>query len=173
MNAKIVMFVKPNLKTIFLIFVFFVTTFLLATNYVANGYKRESNSQALIIREEKIKKADELILQNFRQWSKTSRDKELVLIWEGKDSEILWIDYQKAISIKSGFGFQRDYDDAWSLTARTKGGRFFVVRYVLDVAGNFVETTFLELPNQDIAMTLIERRRFDLLDKFGLAYEKA
>jgi hypothetical protein len=139
--------------------------------YVSNV--KDTQKHALASLEEKRKLADEQIPQLFRQWSEITKDNGKVLSWDGKDAQILFVDHKKEQTYRRFPGETYSVPDLWTLYARSPGGRFFKLEFSLNKERNFVPDGFSLLKREDVTMLLIDRKKFELLDKLGLAYEKA
>jgi hypothetical protein len=134
---------------------------------------KDTQKHALALLEEKRKLADEHIPQLFRQWSEITQDNGKVLSWDGKNAQILFIDHRKEQTYRRFPNETYSVPDLWTVYARSPGGRFFKLEISLNEDSNFVPNGFTRLKNEDVTEMLIVRQKFDLLDKFGLAYERA
>lgn len=120
--------------------------------------------------QEAISRAPRDIEAEFKRWAVTTEEKGVALKWSGAESEILYIRYSPAWSQKIG----GDIPAEWSVWARSKSGRIFVVKFWLDDKLQFVASREVKESLQEyLIRALILDNREDLVKKLNLPLKPA
>lgn len=117
-----------------------------------------------------IAKVNSDIDSMFREWTTTTIEDDKVLVWSGKTSTILFVDYSGPA--RDRFGLK--YDPRWHVWAKTESGRMFTISYYINENLNIIrESTPYDATKMDLAKVLADKGRFDLVQKLGLPIGKA
>jgi len=147
---------------------------LLIATSAGYGYYKLQYLPSLVAKEQalnnRISKVSSEIETMFREWTTTTVEEDRVLVWSGKTSAVLFVDYSGPAHDRFGL----KYDPRWLVWAKTESGRIFTISYYIDENLHIKRETIPQPATQiELAKVLADKGRFDLIQKLGLPIGKA